>query len=543
MFEKVLLKFIDYDCKLVTPPNPDMGDFCLPCFELAKKLKTNPSELAKTIGDSVNPKGILRKVQVQGPYVNFFLDSTKAGSLVVSDVLSKKEKFGSSSVGKGKKALIEHTSINPNASPHIGRARNSFIGDCLARVLRFNNFKTDVHYFVNDIGKQIALLVIGCRDKTDVSFDDLLKIYIDVNNKLKDDPSIEQDAFDLLSKFEAGDSEVQNLFNDVVKICIEGQSKIFGDLGIHFDSYDYESKYIQDNSVNKALDRLKKSGKVFTDEDNREVLNLDGFNLPLKNPVLVLTRADGTSLYSLRDIAYNIEKNRLTDDVNIVVLGEDQKTYMQVITASLEIIDEPSPVAVHYSFVVLKDGKMSTRKGNVVLLEDFMKEAVKKAKQTSKLDDDELAKQVGFGAVKFAILKVSNERSVTFDLDSALAFEGDTSVYCQYAHARIHSILKKAKFTNNVDFSKLVFSERSEHNLIMHISKFASIVEDVMISKNPTTLAHYVLSLCRSFSEFYHDCKVIGSETQESRLALCAATAQTVKNALYLLGIEAPEEM
>jgi arginyl-tRNA synthetase len=458
----------------------------------------------------------------------------------------KNKNYGSLSLGKGKKILVEHTSINPNASPHVGRARNALIGDSIVRILKFQDYKVETHYFVNDIGKQIAMLIMGAKRKKKITFNDLLKIYVDINEKAKKDPKIEEEVFSLLNKLENGDSDVKKQFKDIVDICVKGQTKIFSELNINYDKFDYESDYLWSKKTDEILAKLDKTGKLFVDDDGRKVLNQEEFNLPMKSPVFVLTRGDGTSLYPLRDLAYHIDKKK---DENIILLGEDQKLYHQQITAALSLLSFKPPRAVHYSFVLLQEGKMSTRKGTVVLLEDFMKEALEKAKkEISKRHGsvkEENAKKIAYGAIKYAILKVSSDKNVTFNLESALSFEGDTGPYLQYAYARISSILAKDKVKSDskVDFSLLEAPE--EIQLIKKLGDFPIVVKNVTNNLKPHLISNYIYELSSLFSAFYNNCPVLKAEekVKKARLVLIECVKIVLKNGLSLLGIEVLEKM
>jgi len=397
--------------ELEIPPNPEMGDYAFPCFVLAKEWKKSPNEIALELSKRFKPSDLIMDVKVIGPYLNFFVNKNKIAETTIKEVSKQKEKYGSSNIGKGKKILVEHTSINPNASPHVGRARNALIGDAIVRILRFQGYKVETHYFVNDVGKQIAMLVLGSEGKKNVAFDDLLKIYIEINKKIEENPELEKKVLELLNLLEKGDKTIKNKFKKNVQVCVKGQVKILSELGIKYDFFDYESKYLWDKKTDETLKRLEKTGKLFIDGFNRWVMDQKGYSLGMKIPVLVMTRGDGTSLYPLRDIAYNIEK--LKKGENIVILGEDQKLYQEQIAAVLKELELKLPRVVHYSFVLLQEGKMSTRKGNVVLLEDFMNEAVEKASQELKRRynkiDEKSAKAIAYGAVKYGILRVSPE--------------------------------------------------------------------------------------------------------------------------------------
>lgn len=272
----------------------------------------------------------------------------------------------------------------------------------------------------------------------------------------------------------------------------------------------------------------------------------------MKSAVLVLTRADKTSLYPLRDIAYTTDKIKKGFDRNIIVLGEDQKLYFQQLSLALELLKAKAPEVVHYSFVLLKEGKMSTRKGNVVLLEEFMKEANEKARkgvlQREKLPEKELshrAKVIGYGAIKYAILKVSPEKNVTFEWEHALAFEGDTGPYLQYAYARICSIIAKhdKKLKHDIDY--ILLKEEAETNIAKILSEFPNVVKEAEEGLKPSLIANYLYSLAKSLSEFYHSCNVLKEEDdlKNARLVLIDSVRQVLKNGLNLLGIDVLERM
>lgn len=528
------------------PPNSEMGDFAFPCFQLSKSLRKAPNVISQELKDKIELSDIINRVENVGGYINFFVNKAIYIENVLKDIQAKKEYYGSSMNGKGKKTLIEHTSINPNASPHIGRARNALIGDSLARLMKFEGYEVDVHYFVNDIGKQISMLLLGAKDKGNISFKDLLDIYVEINNKVKENPSLEKEVFDLLYKLENGDQETKDKFLNIVNICIKGQSDIFNELGIKYDSYDYESKYIWEKRTDEILEQLKKTGKLFEDEEGRYVLNLEEFNLSF----LVVTRADKTSLYPLRDIAYTIDKAKTNSDRNIIVLGEDQKLYFKQVKATVELLGYKAPDIVHYSFVLLTDGKMSTRNGTVVLLEDLMKEAVLKSSEEIQNRHNEVdvatSKSIAYGAVKYTILKTSNEKNVTFDWDSALSFEGDSSPYIQYSYARISSILRKYEKELPKNVNTGLLSTDIEFELIKELANFPNIIQRTVNDLSPHIIANYLYNLTKTFSAFYHECKVLNAESEElkeARLVLIDCARQVIKNSLNILGINEVEVM
>jgi len=544
---KVLKKEIKTDIELEIPPNPELGDYAFPCFSLAKVYKKKPNEIAVDLANKIKKDKFIEEIKVTGPYLNFFVNKKTLTKETIKKVLKEKDKFGSSTLGKNKKIVLEHTSVNPNASPHVGRARNSFIGDTLARILRFQNYNVEVHYYVNDIGKQIAMLVLGVRKKKNLTFDNLLKIYMDISRKVENSEKLEKEIFEILSKIEKQDKKVKSEFKKVVDIAIKGQKKILSELGINYDVFDYESSYLWSKKTNEVLELLKKTGKFYFDKDDRVVLDQKGFELGMKMPVLVLTRGDGTSLYPLRDIAYAIDMIKKGE--NIVVLGEDHKLYNQQVNVALLMLEKKPRKALYYSFVLLDEGKMSTRKGNLVLLEDFMKETLKKSggelKKRYGIINNKTAKIIGYGALKYSILKVSPEKNVTFNWQQALSFEGETAPYIQYAYARISSILKKHKkpLSTKINFSLL--DKKEEIELAKKIASLPDTVEKTGKELRPNIIANYAYELAKQFNEFYHKHNILKEEKsiKEARLLLVKCVSQALKNSLNLMGIDVLDKM
>ncbi len=527
---------------LEIPPSPNIGDYAFPCFVLSKTLKKPPVEIALELSRELNkklPKEI-EKIENNGPYINFFINK----KILVKEVLPRALE---NSYGRGKqkeKILIEHTSVNPNASPHVGRTRNSIIGDSIVRILRFLGNKVEIHYYVNDISKQVAMLALVYKKGN--KFSDMLSNYIEISKKIEKNPDLEKKVFNLLEKFESKDKKTIGLFKKIVSTCIEGQKKIFNKLDINFDSFDYESRYIGKSSQD-LLKKLEKTGKLFTDKEGRIVLDQSKTDLvaKMKSPVFVLARSNGTGLYGLRDIAYTIEKMKFGR--NIIVLGEDQKLYFNQIAEAIKLLGYKAPEVVHYSFVLIKDEnkkakKMSTRRGELVLLEEFFDEALKKAQQeikNRKTKGD--PKKIAIAAIKYSMLKNDNNKNIIFSWENSLNFEGDSGPYLQYSYARASSIIRKSKIIrNNYIIPNL---SNSETKLFKKISEFPEIVKIVAEKLNPSILANYSFSLAQSFNEFYHENKVIGSKEEAFRIKLVEAFRNTLRNSLYLLGIEVMEEM
>jgi len=542
----------EVEVPLSRPPDSAMGDYAVPCFRLARQVGKPPVPLAEQIRDHLRQRDLaalgIAGVESHGPYLNVFLAKGDLAARVIGDILAAGAGYGARDTGLGKRALVEHTSINPNAPPHLGRARNAWIGDTLVRLLRFEGYALEARFFVNDVGRQIALLVLGVGDRHP-DFHQLLEIYVATNRRLEQDPGLEREVNLLLERLESGDRETRAAFRRVVEISVHGMRELFGDAGVHYDRFDYESDYLTPERHREIVAQLQATGKLFEDEHGRQVLNLEGFKLPSRNPVLVITRANKTSLYVLRDMAYTLDKVAAASDLNLVVLGEDQKLYHRQLQAALKLLGSAAPHPVHYSFVLLGKGSMSTRQGNLVLLEDFVAEAKRKAgaelAARGHAADPAVAAAVAYSALKYSFLKVANDKQVMFDWDAAMAFEGESGPYLLYSHARICSILRKygKPLPTAAEFSVLEAIE--EADLLKLLAQLPDQVARALRVRSPHVVAGYTFAVARQFSTFYHACPILqaASPLREARLLLAAATRQVLANCLGLMGIEALERM
>ncbi len=507
---------------------PQYADYTLPCFPMAAELKENPVEIAKDIAQKLQGKIKGAEVKAISGYVNFRVTGFAE---IVKEILQKKENYGKGD--KKEKIILEHTSINPNASPHVGRARNSIIGDAIARILRFSGKKVKVHYYVNDVSKQVALLSLVCKGNE--NFDKMLSLYIKAAKKSKD-----KQVFQVLRKFEQGDSKIRKKIRKIVSTCVKGQVKIFSQLGIRYDKFDYESAYMKE--AGSILEQLQKKG-AYNDEQGRLVLEQKELSQEMKNPILVLTRSDKTALYVARDLAYTIDK--IKQGRNIVVLGEDHKLYFRQLSHALNLLGIKQPEPVFYSFILIqtKKGKkkMSTRKGNLVLLEDFLRQAEEKAKkEIKKRKTKGKAEDIAVAAVKYALLKIEPEKNILFSLDDAVSFEGNTGPYLQYSYARASSILRKIRKKKT---KESISFKQNETPLIRKLIIFPDVAEDASVMLKPNLLANYAYELAQEFSRFYETCKVIGDKREKERIMLVEAFCIVMQNCLSLLGIKAIKEM
>ncbi len=537
-----------------TPENQP-GDVGLACFQFSKALGQAPPAIAEMIAEITFPP-VFASVQAAGPYVNFTIERSAFAAELLGDIFKKGDSFGSDSTGKEKKVILEHTSINPNASPHIGRARNGLIGDTITRLLRFEGYEVNVHYYVNDMGKQIGLLLLQTEGMETLEFHQVLDLYVEANKRAKDDPDFEQKGLELLSRMEKGDTDVAAAFDRIVGVCLNGQLGVLERLDLKYDTFDKESAFLDSPRMKEVMDVLEKKGALFTDDQGRKVVDLQPLGYPAEEGrYVVLVRANGSSMYFYRDIAYTLEKINRGGDLNIIVLGEDHKMYFEQMGTILRALGKKIPEAIHYSYIVLKEGKMSTRKGTVVLLEDFLDEAIRLARERvdeqcthlSEKERAEIAEMIGIGAVRFTILSVRPNRNVIFDWDSALSFTGDSGPYIQYSCTRIASILRKhGTDPDTFDLPDIHISHDAEWSLIFRLSQVADDIKQALTVRNPGIVATTALDVARKFSVFYTECPVISAPdevTVNTRIALCIATRQVLIMLLSLLGIKAPDHM
>ena len=544
---------IDKDLiEISIPPKEGMGDYCLPCFRIKIDNLNNPNEKANYILEHLTfDKNIILDAFVIGPYLNFNINKENLGKIVLEKIESLGDKFGSTNDGIGKSLLIEHTSINPNASPHIGRSRNSIIGDFLVRLYKFNGYEIDREYFINDIGKQIAMLLIAVKKYSDinsVTFDEMLSLYIKINDEAKKNESIEKEVFKYLNELENGNDIVRNEFKSITDICVEGQKRIFDKMDIHWDTFTHESDFVFGHITKTILDKINEKGRLKEDENGRLYVDLTGYNIPTKTPVLVLTREDKTSLYPLRDIAYTIYKMNKNKDVNLIVLGEDQKVYMEQISAVMDILGYTSPKLISYSFVLLNGDKMATREGKVVLLEDFIDATISKLKSNfnqrgTELSDNEYL-SLASSCIKYNMLNINRGKNINFNLDDATNFTGNSAIYILYNYVRIKSILKKDNFKK--DYKNLILKTKTEEQIVKKLYDFEDAVKETVKTSESSIIAKYLNDLCGLFSKYYEETSILkeeNSDLKNSRLLLLDSVRIVIENGTNILGIKTVDKL
>ncbi|MCK9151157.1 arginine--tRNA ligase [Methanobacterium alcaliphilum] len=541
------------EIKLEEPPNPQMGDLATTIsFQLAKELKKSPMEITISILGALESPEIFESVESKGPYINFFVDYKKFSRMVVEGI---DENYGQLP-RRSKKIILEHTSANPNGPLHIGHVRNAIIGDSLSRVLRAAGYELETQYYVNDMGRQIAMVVwglinigddlesYGSGEKKDHQIG---KLYYQVNQALKENPEMKIEIDQLIKRYENGeDPDLNEKFKFAVSSCIDGMRTTMQNLHINHDAFVWEGKFVRNGSVWDIVDKLKESGHT----KQNEVLYLDLEDFGLEKE-LVLTRSDGTSLYSTRDLAYHMEKSE-KGDIILDILGSDHKLAIDQIRIAMGLLGDKSPEVIFYEFITLPEGSMSTRRGVFISVDDLMDEAIKRALNEIKKrrpdlnpeESDKIAREIGIGAIRYYIARLSPEKHIVFKWDDALSFErGCASI--QYAHARAGKLLEKSEAfsEDEVTIESHWTPENIEIDLIRTLAKFPKTVEESARIRRVHNIAQYAQDLANAFNKFYKSTPVIGSPYENARLLLVEKSKMTLKNCLELLGVSAPESM
>jgi arginyl-tRNA synthetase len=570
---EVLLQRVFNELKIQAKPIleiPPLGiaDLAFPAYSLEplakeKQIKDISSllcEKSKELLAELRSKWI-KAIEKKGEYLNFYIDQDQLTRKTLKEVASAKSTYGNLSPKK-KTILLEHTSANPSGPLHVGRARNPIIGDTLARILPAAGYKVETQFYVDDVGKQVAILTWGVKNLAEESLPPctrqkrdhkLVRYYQKANELMQSNKSVAEEINGLVRAFEGGEERAQAEAKQVYQEALTGIIESLDRINVKFDSFVNESSMIKIGLTQKVVEGLKQS-KCANHEELAWYLDLKEFGIKGEDATFYFTRGDGTSLYATRDIAYHLWKADRADRL-LNVLGEDHKLEAKQVEIALDLLRvKQKPRSIFYAFVSLPEGRMSTRKGRVVYLDDLIDEAIALAYQEVKkrrgaeLTEEQLkkvAKWVGIGAIRYNIIKVQPEKAIKFKWEDALSFEGNAAPFIQYAHARCSSILKKARKeteAKRVNYSLL--SHPCEIALVKHIAKFPELIKSIAESYKPNLLANYAYELATLFNQFYRDCRVIGSGKFEgSRLVLVKVVAQTLKNSLNLLGISAPEYM
>ena len=535
------------------PPQENMGDYSFPCFQLAKTLRKNPAQIATELASTLDLEDFA-EVKNVGPYINFFLDRKNFENQVINTIIEKKENFGKSEMGKGKTAIVEFSSVNIAKPFHIGHIRSTVIGDALRNIHEFLGYNTIATNYIGDYGTQFGTMIAayklwGDDDKLNANpIQELLNLYVRYNTEASENEEMMEVARQEFKNLEEGEEEATRLWSWFKEISFNEFDRVYKLLDIDFDNYKGEAYYSE--YMPAILEELKEKN-LLVESDGAQIIDLSEFDLP---PSIII-KSNGSSAYITRDIATAINrKKEYNFDENLYVVATQQNLHFQQLWRILELMGyDLYKGCKHISFgmVSLKDQTLSTRKGQVVFLEDVLNKAIDKTREIMEnredtVDDiDEVSRIVGIGAVKFQELYNNRIKDYVFDWDEVLNFDGETGPYVQYTYARAKSVLRKACIDEikPLDIEKITSDE--EFTLVKKLAGFEDVVIKAKEKYEPSLITRHLTDIAKSFNKFYNSSKIMveDEKLKEERLALAYVTAIVIKTALGLLGIKTVEKM
>ena len=533
----------------------DKGDYTFPCFALSKELHKSPNQIADELKDKIN-SSFIEKIESVNGYLNFFIDKEFLTKEVFNEYEKNKDNYGKEEPN-GKTVCVEYSSPNIAKPFHIGHMRTTLIGHALYNIYKYLGYKTIGINHLGDYGTQFGKLIEGYKlwgneyDLSTNTIDKLVEIYVRINQECENPEVLERcrNNFKLL---EEGDEYCVSLWKKFSELSMDEFNQTYKKLGIKFDEIKGEASYVSDKE--NILKILEKNNKLEISEGAKIVdLEKDGINTPC-----IIEKSDGSSIYATRDLAAILYRSKTYDyDKSIYVTGYEQELHFKQVFAVAKYLDLDEKYVnglehVSYGMYRLKEGKMSTRKGNFVKLEDILNDAIDRAKEkvTDKNPDlediDDVAKKVGIGAVVFGDLYNSRIKDEVFDIDEMLEFQGETSPYIQYMYVRIRSILRKIQsevLINDVKYDKL--HDDLSYNLVKNIYNFKNVLKEVIDKNEPYILSRYLIKLAKDYSNYYNSYKILSEDKDErnSRVYLVMIVSTVLKTGMHLLGIEMPEKM
>ena len=534
------------------PPKTELGDFAFPCFRLAKIYRKAPQMIAQELKEKIGDVDFLSKIEVQGGYLNFFVDKEQFARHIVENYLNTGE-YGHSDEGAGKTICIDYSSPNVAKNFHVGHLRTTIIGNSLHKIFKKLGYNVVRINHLGDWGTQFGKLIVAYKkwgskeaiEKNGIS--ELMSIYVKFHEEAEKEPSLNDEARAWFTKMEHGDEEALSIWKWFLDISLKEFMRVYDILGMEFDSYNGESFY--NDKMGAVIDELKEKGLI-TVSEGAQIVDLEAYNMP---PCLI-TKKDGSSLYATRDIAAALyRQNTYHFTKCLYVTGLEQKLHFAQWFKVIELMGYDwykGLVHIPYGLVSLKSGKLSTRKGNVLYAEDILNESIQKireiiAEKNPDLPDKEtVAKQVGIGAIIFNDLYNQRIKDVLFDWDKLLNFDGETGPYVQYTYARAASVMRKVgEIPLTIDYS--VLTDDASMALLKEISRFPEVIKEASEKYEPCVVARYAVALAQAFNKFYHDCQINVSDEniKFTRANIVRIVKNIIKDALDLLGISCPEQM
>lgn len=557
-----IAKEVEFDAKEIegfieVPPNEEMGDYAFPCFKLAKVLKKAPPAIATELKEKITTDENIEKIEIVGGYLNFYINKKVLTKTVLEELDKKQENFGTYNSGDGKTVLVEFSSPNIAKPFHIGHLRTTIIGNSLYKIYKFMGYNSISINHLGDYGTQFGKLIEGYKrwgseyNIDENPIEELMKIYIRINDLCKEDESVLDACRENFRLLEEGDPYCKNLWEKFRDVSLQEFNRIYDLLGVKFDSIKGEASYA--NSWGEVVDILEKAGKL-TESEGAKIVDLEEQG----KGVCMITKSNGSTIYATRDLAAIRYRAKTYDfDKCLYVVAYEQALHFRQIFEVAKYLDIPEKCQkglehVQYGMVRLSTGKMSTREGNVVKVEDLLNESIDRVKKVIEEKNadmenkEEEAKKIGIGAVIFNNLCTTIIKDQVFDWDTVLNFNGETGPYIQYIYVRTKSVLEKAGYIPNIDEINVnVLQDKQSLNVIKTLYKFGEILEAVVQKNEPSILARYLIDLAGSYSNFYNENKIIDEDknVQNARIYLSKSVGTVLKTGASLLGIEMPNRM
>ncbi|NLY77845.1 MAG: arginine--tRNA ligase [Tissierellia bacterium] len=535
------------------PPSYDLGDYAFPCFKLAKIFRKAPNLIAEELASKMGSSEYFEKIENKGPYLNFFIDKVKLTETVLREIAEKKDKFAAKDIGGGRNIIVEFSSPNIAKPFHIGHIRTTVIGNALYKICNYLGFNAIAINHLGDYGTQFGMLIAAFKkwgDKETIEKDpinELLKLYVKFNAEAEKDEALKDEARYWFKELENKNQEAVQLWQWIRDVSLMEFNRVYDLLGIKFDSYAGESFY--SDKMNRVIEELEAKG-LLKESEGARIVDLEEYDMP---PALI-QKSDGSTLYITRDIAAAIYRKEHYDFYkNIYVVASQQNLHFKQLIKIVELMGYDwanDCIHVPFGMVSLEDGTLSTRKGRVVFLEDVLKKAIDSTrkiieeKNPNLENKEEVAKQVGVGAILFQELFNSRIKDYVFNWERTLSFEGETGPYVQYSHARANSLLEKGNFQlGEINYS--LINAEEEIDLVRLLYNFPQAVLDAYEKLEPSFITRHITEIAKAFNKFYNSCPILSADEdlKRARLSLVYAAKTTIKAGLGLLGIEAPDKM
>lgn len=552
---ELLQPHVKGEIDLEYPPDPKMGDLAFPCFSLSKELRKNPAEIAKELAGKLKSTIYFEKISALGPYVNFFVNKQKLAEQVIPIIFKENERYGRGKKKK-EKIMVEHSGPNTHKGFHIGHLRNTALGDALVRILRFYGYSVLAANYLNVTGTHVAKCLWYFKKKYKSKAPKrkrgewLGKVYGEAARELQDNEAGMKEVYEIHRRIEAGDPDVMNVWEETKQWSIDEFNRIYSELGVVFDAWFFDNELI---GPGKEIVQDLFKRKIAEKSEGALIVNLEKEHLE----VALILKSDGTCLYLTKDLGLaKIKFDNYKINKSLYVTGTEQILHFKQLFRILDLWGfKQAKNCYHlgYELVMLKEGKMSSREGSVILysqLSDAVrKHAKKEVRQRHKeWSDDEVTDSVhaiSLGAMKFGMLHQDSHKVIHFDIKEALAFEGETGPYCQYAYARACSVLRRSelKVSDKVDFSLL--TNEKEIALLKLLSLFPSKVAEAAEHYKPALLSRYLIDVAQAFTDFYENCQILKekNELKKARLLLLECARIVLRNNLEVLGMPAPSQM